>query len=107
MKFYTKPRPLQAAQLRIGDQVALAARDEFVASEAEYLDLDLADDDNGPPWLPLWGVVHGSGPNTIDFHPVNDWMVVYTQGTILLPRTQTVIVREVVEVDPWSYVQSA
>jgi hypothetical protein len=105
MKLYTRPRSLFAGQLRMNDHVAmLPDGDEFVAGEAEYMDLDLRDDEADRP---VWSVVHSSGPNTSPESVALDrnWVVVHTRGVIAVPAMTPVIVREVIELDPWSYVK--
>jgi hypothetical protein len=104
VKLYTRPRALFAGQLRITDQVAmLPTGDEFVSSEAEYMDLDLRDEDEQP----VWCNVHNSTPNDTpdDIKGDRTWVVVHSRGVIAVNHMTPVITRETIELDPWTYVK--
>lgn len=102
MKLFTNPRPACPMHVRRGDQIALYAegptgRRFAIDLEARFVDLDLAE-------RVEWGSVHASHM-TEDTHPPR-WTIVHTGGVEDdLAPDQTVIIREVIELDPWSYVK--
>lgn len=104
MKLYTRARPLKAFQLRPGDQLAVSKRRAGVIlnSETAFMDHDL---DNRI----TWSVVHAAFEVGIDqaaaAFPM--WRVQHTLGENDQPAATTVIVREVIELDPWTYVKAA
>lgn len=98
MKLYTRPRPLHVWQLRPGDQFAISKRHgRVIDSEAAYMDADLAE-------RITWSVVHA----VVDVGPELGGLTVYsihhTLGENEKSAGVTVIVREVIEIDPWTYV---
>jgi hypothetical protein len=96
VKLYTKPRPIDAWRLRPGDQIAVNKRraGTIINSETAYMDADLDE-------RVAWSVVHASfqAPASVDY------LVTHTLGENELRAGATVIVREVIEIDPWTYVQ--
>lgn len=104
MKLYTRPRPIMAGQTRIGDQLATTPEGEFIQSEAEYMDLDLRDAEGISVG---WTVVHNSTINTTpdEYAKGRDWVLVHSHGVEAVPALSFVIMREVIEVDPWSYIK--
>lgn len=88
MKIYTRPRLNAAGLLRPGDQIALHDQNGTpIGSESAYVDADLIG-------KVRWAVVHeSSGPDVR--HTLGEWT----------PRRQGdgVITREMVEVDPFTY----
>lgn len=104
MKLYTKPRPLYVWQLRPGDQVAtLKKGGDLISTETAYVDEDLAN-------RVRWSVVHDLTDRPM---PRSDNPAVLTEGTRVRhtfgehdrPNSLTVITREVIEIDPWTYIQ--
>lgn len=100
MKIYTQPRPLQTWQLRPGDHIAMRVetegRDLPITTTTEFMDLDLTDGVS-------WSAVH----TTIAQKRSAMWVVHHSDGTAHVDDQDTFIVREVVEIEPWSYVRSA
>lgn len=96
MRLFTKPRPTPVGWLRPGDQLAAAPGGELVMTESDYLDMTLGDDDQ-----PAWSVVH-------DVHDNLDGTctVTHTRGITDVATDSGVVMREVVEIDPWSYVRT-
>jgi hypothetical protein len=93
MKLYTKPRPLTLGQLRTGDQVAINPdTHEPMHSEYAFIDADLAE-------RVQWTVVHNCSQND-----EGGWTLMHTLGEHDGGFDRRVIVREVVELDPWTYV---
>lgn len=100
MKLYTRPRPLVAGLLRPGDQVACGAREEFIGTEQEYIELSLADGGDAVRWTV---VISADLDDTDD----RDFVVAHSRGIETANTMTPVIIREVIELDPWSYVQGA
>lgn len=97
MKLYTRPRPTVAILLRTGDQVATTEHGELVVSEGEYVDLDLREDGSL-----TWSAVHAAH-DTPD--APGDVTVVHSHGTVQVFGVSSCVMREVIELDPWSYVK--
>jgi len=94
VKLYTRPRTLRAHQVRPGDQLAVwTASDTPIESEARFLDADLEEEVR-------WTVVHGYYDSSLKGIPL--------AGVPLASMAphRPVIVREVIELDPWSYVRT-
>lgn len=105
MKLFTRPRLMPVGLTRIGDLVATTTkRGDFITSEAEYMDADLRDNRTGVRWV----VVHNSVPNETpeEIHQGRDWVMVHTHGVETMPALTMLVVREVLEIDPWSYVRT-
>lgn len=97
MKLYTRPRPLYPHQLQPGDQIAtLRKGGDVLRSGAAYVDADLAD-------LVVWSVVHYV--TDVPGDESESLRVVHTLGEHDLCTKQPVIIREVIEIDPWTYVR--
>lgn len=97
MKLYTRPRPTVAILLRLGDQVAVTDDGELVVSEGEYVDLDLRDDGSL-----RWAVVHSAHDTP---GAPGDVTVIHSHGDVQVSGVSSCIMREVIEIDPWSYVK--
>lgn len=97
MKLYTKPRPVAAGTVRIGDELALALNGTTpMVSLQELVDAELSEEVS-------WGVVHSTTTRRAGtVHIGTSRGRVDTQD-----GDELVIVREYVELDPWSYVRHA
>lgn len=92
MKLYTRPRPIDAWRVRPGDQLATFKRGGApVRSEASYVDEDLDE-------RIAWSVVHAADPMG-----ASSVRITHTLGEHDVTPGQTVIIREVIEIDPWTY----
>lgn len=97
MKLYTRPRPLYPHQLQPGDQMAtLRKGGDVLRSGAAYVDADLAE-------LVAWSVVHYV--TDVPECTAGSLKVVHTLGEHEIRGNQPVITREVIEIDPWTYVR--
>lgn len=103
MKLYTKPRAVPAELVRETDQVAVNAAGNLVVSVAEYMDLDMLSEETERTEL-IWAgvlIVHPT-LNSDDLYTI-----VHTQAMQdRIPHRADVIIREVIELDPWSYVRT-
>lgn len=93
MKLFTRPRVMQTWQLVTGDLIACELVDGSpvpIADPGEFLDLDLRE-------AVVWCVVHN-----VD----TAYLVNHDRGQVDADRADMWIVREGIELDPWSYVQS-
>jgi len=100
MKLYTRPRPLHLWQLRPGDQIAtFKDGGDLVRSETAYVDADLT---GGV----AWSVVHMTADRTAEHSAAGrPWTeVIHTLGSHTYESGRSVIAREVIEIDPWTYV---
>jgi hypothetical protein len=103
VKLYTRPRPMPVFLLRPGDQFAVNKRsNDPIPSETGYVDADLIDQVS-------WSVVHDMSDDRrlhpeIPMHTTGLW---HTFGVHYLKSTAEVMAREVIEIDPWSYVRTA
>jgi hypothetical protein len=99
MKLYTVPRLLPVAYVRTTDQVAVDRSGKLITTATHYIDLDTRKTSGV-----RWAGVHASHPTA---HGTAFWTLVHTAGTAdeLRPEGE-VIVRESMEIDPWSYVKS-
>lgn len=87
MKLYTKPRALRPEQLRAGDQIAtVKAGGQLIRSAPEYFDHDLNEN-------VAWSV----------FHRIEGVAIVHTLGQSY--SAGYVIMREVIEIEPWTYIR--
>lgn len=93
MKLYTRPRPLTAGLLRDGDQLALRPDGHPVQTPAHFIDLDLR---GKIRWTTVGEVQHEGHAPALTVH--------HADGQLPLLLSAAVIVREVVELDPWTYV---
>lgn len=97
MKLYTRPRPIYPHQLRPGDQVATFTKGgDLIRSETAYVDADLAK-------RVSWTVVHHAETQTVDNVP--GVRIIHTLGQHDARSSFPVIAREVIEIDPWTYVR--
>ena len=101
MKLYTRPRKLAPQSVREGDQIAMVRTPDgydMIGSEGEFIDVDLAE-------MVQWYGVHASHPT--DGRPMR-WTIVHSGGMddTLSMTDDAVIVREVLDIDPWSYVKT-
>lgn len=98
MRFFTKPRVLYAHQLRVGDQIAFhkSRKLDAIRTEASYIDADLAGH-------VVWIAVNAQ-PLATDERGV-EWDVRHSHGENTWPASRHLIVREAIELDPWSYVR--
>lgn len=92
MKLYTRPRPIPAICLRPGDQLALADGGRLIRTEADYIDLDLR---AKVRWTTVRAIDNAGALLTID----------YPEGSADSPPGSPVIIREAIELDPWTYVE--
>jgi hypothetical protein len=102
MKLFTRPRPIAVFQLRIGDQFATFRQGGGpIRSETGYVDADLAE-------RVVWSVVHSTSDDRSCWPdiPMGHMRVWHTLGEHDVKATDDVIVREVIEIDPWTYVTS-
>jgi hypothetical protein len=101
MKLYTKARPVYPHQLRPGDQIAIMAKyGEPLRSEAAFVDADLDE-------LVSWSVVHTTADaSTGGFANTLLTKIMHTLGDHDVANSRVVIMREVIEIDPWTYVRS-
>lgn len=97
MKLYTKPRPVAAGTVRIGDEVALALNGTTpMVSLQELVDAELSDEVS-------WGVVHATTVGRMGRVRIGT-----SRGHVdAQDGDELVIVREYLELDPWSYVRHA
>lgn len=94
MKLYTRPRPIYPHQLQPGDQIAtFKTGGDLIRSATAYVDADLTGE-------VVWSVVHSTTPR----ESRRGWSILHTLGEHDVPNSHAVIVREVLELDPWSYV---
>lgn len=95
MKLYTQPRPLFVGLLRRGDQLALRPDLQPIARDAEYIDHDLR---GKVVWTTVVGelVPAGADEQTVK--------VRHAHGEFPALLSAHVITREVIELDPWTYV---
>ncbi len=98
MRLYTKPRLSLAVLLRPADEMAFHRTEVIgrIRTEAGYLDADLSDS-------VAWCAVHSVNVDE-DTHQVT---IRHTLGELTLRRGEHVITREVIQIDPWSYVLPA
>lgn len=102
MKLYTRPRPLSAYQLRPGDQfAAVKSNGRALETEAAYVDADLSEDVR---WTVVHAVVPSADPDAAD-GDVDVHHSLGVTGPVRLHRP--FITREVLELDPWTYVDRA
>jgi hypothetical protein len=96
MRLPTTPRSTLAALLRAGDEIAFHKIDRMgrLRTEAAYLDADLNDSVH-------WVAVHSVEPDEVKDRVVN---IRHTLGELTLRENERVIMREVIRLDPWSYV---
>lgn len=96
-----------AGQLRPGDQVACDNRGNFITNEQEYVNLSLLDDDVDEKEV-RWVVVHSSDANDPPPAAGDDrtWVLYHTRGVEAVAHDLFVVAREVIELDPWSYLRS-
>lgn len=94
MKLFTRPRPLLVGWLRPGDQLAMRDNGAPVDSEAAYIDADLR---GKIGWTTVREVKQAD--------PIGNVLrVVHARGDFPAFTGSPVIAREVIELDPWSYV---
>jgi hypothetical protein len=100
VKLYTKPRPVLASTVRVGDELALALNGTTpMPGLAELVDAELAEE-------VAWGAVHTVVLQTTRSH--SRAAIATNLGRVdVQDADETVIVREYVELDPWSYVRHA
>lgn len=98
MKLYTRPRPLTVGQLRPGDHVALRPDGEPICRDTEYIDEELRG-------KLRWTIVAHLDLMSPEGHP--SYWVVHARGRFGAPAVRPVIIREAIELDPWTYVQRA
>lgn len=90
---YTRPRPLVVGLLRQGDEIALRRDGEPFGSELDYVDADLR---GRIDWRPVVRVDPG---------PTDGYLKVTMPGCWFLGIPgRPVIQRDVIELDPWTYV---
>lgn len=97
MKLYTQPRPLVVGLLRRGDQLALRPDGRPIQRDAEYIDHDLRG-------KVLWTTVVSDLLPAIAGDP-ETVKVRHAHGEVVAPLSGHVITREVIELDPWTYVE--
>ena len=98
MRLYTLPRPLALWSLRTGDQVAtLSKGGKVIIDEAAYIDADLRG-------AVVWETVIKVDKHASLRPPLVE--VFHTGGQFEDRPGGPVVVRESIELDPWSYVTS-
>lgn len=109
MKLYTRPRPLTAGQLRRDDEIALYKSGG--GPIGDHLALIDADMELNVRWVPL----HYAGQLTqyqIDQRRRNGLeaydgvLLVHPRGEVVMASDAQVFVREVIELDPLTYVRT-
>lgn len=100
MKLFTKPRPVYPVLLRPGDQLAGVRHGRgtrLLSDPTEYVDADLAG-------KLIWTVLHDAQPDVCE-PETRAWELLHTRGATLVLPGSLVIVREAIEIDPWTYVR--
>lgn len=99
MKLYTRPRPNMLVLLRDGDEIATTKRGRIISTQQEYVDYDLRD-------LIVWSAVyHVRDVTGEEGQPAHQVTVAHARGIVDLPSIGSCLSREVIEVDPWSYLR--
>lgn len=99
MRLYTRPRLLIVALLRPGDHLATNIETgHLINTEAAYVDTDLSD-------KVRWTVIHSAAVRENSSPP--RYTVRHTFGELTTRGSDHVIIREMLEVDPWLYIERA
>lgn len=100
LKFFTRARATPARYVQITDQVAVTPRGRLIGTVEEYVELDMAGTDGtGVQWAAVLAVHPTPGVE-------GRWTITHTRGMQdRVPPRADVITREVIELDPWSYVK--
>lgn len=93
MKLYTRPRPIDVWRLRSGDQIAIGEYGRIVDTEAAYMDADIAE-------RLTWSTVHALSDVGCGVVGLTMYEIHHTLGQNGKAASQTVIMREVIELDP-------
>lgn len=98
MRLFTRPRPLEAWQLRTHDLLAVDSAGALVSSEVAYVDLDLHDEVS-------WVGVHYVNAAPAYLGP-GFVVIEHSAGSVETDGEVTCMMREAIDLDPWSYVKA-
>lgn len=104
MKLYTRPRPLSPFQLRPGDQIATHKHNgDPLHSAIGYVDADLIEQ---VQWSVVHDVLERGTSETFQLDIAGGHMrVLHSYGQHDVLATADLIVRECIEIDPWTYLK--
>lgn len=91
MKIYTEPRINRAELVREGDEVAMGSKG-LLRDVDDYIDADVL------------GELHWHTVREVTSDKSRVWLY-HAAGYAACPRSASVITRELVVIDPWSYVE--